>query len=163
MAHFAELDENNKVIKVLAVADTDIQNQWGYEEESIGIALLKDMFGEDTVWVQTSYSNSFRGIFAGAGMSWNGEVFVEPQPWPSWSLDWRGMWVPPVEHVHDGRGASWDEDNQEWVVHPHPGGWHSWTWNSEEHRYIPPIPLPDDAGIDKPYDWDEESQSWFLP
>jgi hypothetical protein len=64
MAHFAELDENNKVLRVIVIADKDTANDKGEEKEEIGIAFCKSLFGEDTKWVQTSYNANFRGSFA---------------------------------------------------------------------------------------------------
>lgn len=65
MAHFAELDENNIVLRVLVIADKDTADDKGNEKEEIGIAFCKSLFGEDTKWVQTSYNGNFRGHFAG--------------------------------------------------------------------------------------------------
>lgn len=66
MAHFAKLDENNIVTKVVAVAN----NKTGggaLSQESVGIAFLQGLYGADTVWKQTSYNGNFRGNFAGIG------------------------------------------------------------------------------------------------
>jgi hypothetical protein len=66
MAHFAELDENNKVLQVIVIADKDTSDNDGIEKEEIGIAFCKSLFGENTNWIQTSYNANFRGKFAGA-------------------------------------------------------------------------------------------------
>lgn len=63
MAHFAQLDSNNKVINVI-VADS---LEWC--EENLG-----------GTWIQTSY-NASNGIkFAGVGDTWDGTNFVLPTP-----------------------------------------------------------------------------------
>ncbi len=61
MAHFAEIDSNNKVLKVI-VADT---KEWC--EENLG-----------GTWIQTSYNATIRGKFAGVGDTWGGTNFVSP-------------------------------------------------------------------------------------
>ena len=67
MAHFAELDENNIVIRVVVVSNNDMKDKWGKERELIGIAFCQALFGTDTKWVQTSYNGKTRGKFAGIG------------------------------------------------------------------------------------------------
>lgn len=65
MAHFAELDSNNVVLRVIVVDNNRLHDENGVEQESLGIAYCKSLFGENTNWVQTSYNGNFRGIFAG--------------------------------------------------------------------------------------------------
>lgn len=67
MAHFAELDNNNIVTRVVTVNNSDILDENGQESEAIGIAFLKNIFGQDTTWVQTSYNEKFRGMYAAEG------------------------------------------------------------------------------------------------
>lgn len=69
MAHFAELDSNNKVLRVVVVANRDTSDANGVEKESIGIAHCEKLFGGK--WVQTSYNGSFRGCYAGIGMKYD--------------------------------------------------------------------------------------------
>lgn len=77
MAHFAKI-EDGIVRQVDAVANAALLDENGVEQESLGIALLKSIYGEDTEWVQTSYNATFRGKYAGAGDIWDGENFVSP-------------------------------------------------------------------------------------
>lgn len=81
MAHFAELDENDIVLRVLVVANEDIKDGNGHESESVGIAFLQNLLGAQTRWAQTSYNNRFRGRYAGPGMRFDrvNDVFVEPE------------------------------------------------------------------------------------
>ena len=67
MAHFAELDSNNLVLRVLVVDNSMIKNEKGNEVEQLGIDFLKSLFGQETFWVQTSYNGSFRKNYAGIG------------------------------------------------------------------------------------------------
>jgi len=73
MAHFAELDDTNKVIRVIVVSSDDIKDQNGEENENVGIDFLQKIFGKNTNWVQTSYTNRIRGRFASADMFYDKE------------------------------------------------------------------------------------------
>jgi hypothetical protein len=78
MAHFAELDESNKVINIIVVSNEDIKDQDGVESEEVGIDFCKSLFGENTRWVQTSYNASFRGMYAGINSTYDpiADVFL---------------------------------------------------------------------------------------
>lgn len=71
MAHFAQLDKDNKVINVVCVNNADILLPNGKEDETMGISFLKSIFGTNTNWVQTSYNSTRRGRFASVGMWYN--------------------------------------------------------------------------------------------
>lgn len=79
MAHFAELDADNTVIRVIVVRNEDIMID-GVEVESKGIDFCKSLFGQGTSWKQTSYTNSFRGTYASQGMKYDTTLdkFVSP-------------------------------------------------------------------------------------
>lgn len=79
MAHFAKLDENNKVIEVIVVSNDDILDDNGNESEEIGIEFCKMIQGQNTNWKQTSYNANFRGKYAGIGMYYDQTIdeFVE--------------------------------------------------------------------------------------
>jgi hypothetical protein len=70
MAHMAEI-KNNIVQRVIVINNEVLHDENGAEQESIGIAFCKFLYGADTEWVQTSYNGSFRGKFAGASMTYN--------------------------------------------------------------------------------------------
>ncbi len=92
MAYFAELDENNIVKQVIAIANSDLLDQNENESEAIGIARCKQLFGENTIWLQTSYNTyanvhrdgkvPFRKNFAAIGYSYDAQrdAFIEQQP-----------------------------------------------------------------------------------
>lgn len=79
MAHFAKLDENNNVLEVIVVSNHDILDENGNESEQKGIEFCRMLHGPNTIWKQTSYSGSFRGILAGIGMVYDevNDVFVD--------------------------------------------------------------------------------------
>lgn len=78
MAHFAELNQNNVVLRVLVVSNDDITDENGQEQEALGISFLQGLFGADTRWVQTSYNGNFRGCYAGIGMTYDpvADIFI---------------------------------------------------------------------------------------
>jgi hypothetical protein len=80
MAHFAELDNNNVVLRVLVVSNDAITDANGQEQEALGVTFLQGLFGADTIWVQTSYNGTIRGKYAGIGDTYDSEadVFVAP-------------------------------------------------------------------------------------
>lgn len=88
----------------------------GVEDEATGIAFCQRLFGEDTRWVQTSYNNTFRRQYAGIGYTYDvaNDVFIAPQPYPSWSLDSNSDWQPPVAMPTDGKMYIWNEAEQQW-------------------------------------------------
>jgi hypothetical protein len=107
MAHFAEVDENNIVLRVL-VTDNDYPNE-GYDW------LVENLGG---TWVQTSYNATIRKNFAGVGFTYDEgrDAFIAPQPYPSWELDEDTcQWVAPVAYPTDDKMYSWDEDSLSWI------------------------------------------------
>lgn len=70
MAHFAELDTNNKVLRVVVISN-EVLMENGKEVESKGIDFCKSLYGSETNWVQTSYNKNFRKNFAGIGNTYS--------------------------------------------------------------------------------------------
>lgn len=73
MAHFAEIDLNNKVTRVLVVDNS--QEHRGQEFLAVDCNL-------GGTWIQTSYNSNIRGKFAGIGDTYDAvnDVFVAPEP-----------------------------------------------------------------------------------
>lgn len=69
MAHFAEIDSNNKVLRVLVVPN---------EQEHRGQEYLADELNIGGTWIQTSYNANFGGKYAGIGDTWDGTNFIAP-------------------------------------------------------------------------------------
>ena len=116
MAHFAEIDADNIVLRVLVVGD---------DEEHRGQEFLADDLGLGGTWIQTSYNthgniHSLGGTplhmnYAGIGFAWDGTGFASAQPYESWSLDENYVWQPPTPRPDDGNPYEWDEDTTSWV------------------------------------------------
>lgn len=118
MAHFAELDSNSVVQRVIVVDNKDTADANGVETESIGVAFCVRLFGG--TWKQTSYNGNIRKNYAGIGYTYRADIdaFVAPQPYPSWSLDANAQWQAPVPMPKDGKMYLWDEASQAWVEVP---------------------------------------------
>ena len=109
MAYFAELDENNTVLRVISISDKDCQDENGNEVEALGIARCKQLTGEHTRWVQTSYNtyagahrngkSPFRKNYAAIGDTYdqNRDAFISPKPdGDFWVFDDdKCIWVDP--------------------------------------------------------------------
>lgn len=107
MAHYAELNENNKVINVIKVNDE-------YDDETAGINYLKNVVLLPGRWIKTSYNTfqgthryggtPFRGNYAKIGGYYDEErdVFLDKKPYPSWILnETTYMWEPPIPKPND--------------------------------------------------------------
>lgn len=112
MAHFAEIDENNLVTRIIVVDNKELLDENGNESELIGIAFCQSLFGGQ--WVQTSYNNNFRKAYAGIGCLYDEEkdIFISPSPYPSWKLDDEGNWQAPKERPIGE--VFWNESQQSW-------------------------------------------------
>jgi hypothetical protein len=106
MAHFAELDDNNKVLRVLVVAD---------EFEADGENWCANIFGGR--WKQTSYNNNIRYNYAGIGSTYDEEhdAFYDVSPYPSWVLDENFRWKAPIDYPDDGKNYYWNEETVQWL------------------------------------------------
>ena len=119
MAHFAEIDENNTVLQVIVVHNNELLDG-ETESEAKGVGFCSTLFGH-TNWVQTSYNSNIRKQFAAAGYTYDSDkdIFVAPQPYPSWSLDDNSDWQAPTPMPEDDNMYSWNEDTQSWdLVEP---------------------------------------------
>ena len=116
MAHFAELDENNIVTRVIVVHNNELMDG-ETESEVKGVQFCNSLFGH-TNWIQTSYNNNMRKQFAGIGYTYDdvNDVFVSPQPYPSWSLDENHDWQAPTPKPDDENTYTWNEETQSWDI-----------------------------------------------
>jgi len=113
MAHFAQII-GGTVAQVIVVHNNDAPT------EADGKAFIASL-GLAGEWVQTSFNNNpiegaSRKKYAGIGDTWNGTVFIAPQPYPSWTLDGNHDWQPPTPYPSDGGFYRWNEAELEWVA-----------------------------------------------
>jgi len=144
MAHFAELDANNVVQRVVVVGNdiTTANGPLGENDKHVDGESWCINFFKGGTWKQTSYNGNFRKQYAGIGYTFDfaKDKFIAPQPFPSWSLDSNDDWQAPVAYptvTTYGDNApyriSWDEDNQQWKAS-----------DDQSNEYV----------------WDSESSSW---
>lgn len=108
MAHWAEIDENNIVLRVTVGDNNDPDEGYSW--------LINNLGGR---WIQTSYNANFRNKFAGIG-DWYLEdldIFISPKPYPSWTLNNETFnWEAPVIYPEDGLEYVWDEESLSWIL-----------------------------------------------
>ena len=116
MAHFAKIDENNKVIEVLVVNNSDCGNLEFPESESIGQTFINSI-GLTGTWKQTSYNSNFRKNYAGIDYTYDEsrDAFIPNKPYDSWVLNEDTcLWNSPIEYPNDGKLYIWDEEILNW-------------------------------------------------
>lgn len=112
MAHFAQIDENNIVTRVLVI-----------DQETVNTGL----FGDPSTFIQTSYNTyggehklggtPLRKNYAGIGYTYDKQrdAFYAPQPFPSWTLNEEScLWEPPTPMPNDGKLYNWNEETLSW-------------------------------------------------
>jgi hypothetical protein len=119
MAHFAEIDENNIVTRVLVVDDAN---------ENDGQTFLAETLGLGGTWIKTSYNTiagahsnggtPLRKNYAGIGYTYDSvrDAFYAPKPFASWILDEETcLWnAPTPKPVEEGKSFRWNEDTTSW-------------------------------------------------
>ncbi len=122
MAHFAKLNENNQVLKIDVVSN-DVATT-----EQAGVDFLKDFYGTDDVWKQTSYNTiggvhrlggtPFRKNYAEVGGFYDADkdAFLPYNKFPSWTLNEDTCrYEAPTPRPEDGHWYTWDEATTSWV------------------------------------------------
>ena len=115
MAHFAEINENNIVIRVIVVNNNELLDG-EQESETKGIDFCESLYGHRN-WVQTSYNSNIRYNYAGIGYTYDSikDAFIPPKPYDSWVLNEDScLWDPPVNYPNDGNEYIWNEENKSW-------------------------------------------------
>jgi len=119
--HFAEIDENN-IVKRVIVAEQDF--------------IDSGVVGDSSNWIQTSYNTrggvhyapnshepdggiALRKNYAGIGFTYDSDrdAFYQLQPYPSWLLNEDTcQWESPIPYPDDDKRYKWNEENQSWDV-----------------------------------------------
>ena len=150
MAHFAELNGSNLVLRVIVVSNTDVDANGGdqHADAETFVTTIVPYSTGGVAWKQTSYNNNFRKQYAGVGSTYDAakDKFISPKPHPSWTLDASGDWNAPVTYPNDTEEDSlfviitWDEDNQKWLGSTFTGN--------------------DISDTETKYEWDASGLSW---
>ena len=118
MAHFAEIDSDGTVLRVLVVAN---------DQENRGQEFLANDLGLGGTWKKTSYNTiggvhtsggtAYRKNYAGIGYKYDAtrDAFIPPKPYLSWELNEDScLWEAPTPMPTDGKIYSWDEPTTSW-------------------------------------------------
>ena len=150
MAHFAELNSSNEVLRVIVVSNDDVNSNGGdrhADAETFVASIVPHLTG-GTAWKQTSYNNNFRKQYAGEGCTYDAgkDKFISFKPYESWSLDSNDDWQAPVTYPSittyesDGKekyyGISWDEDNTRWTAYDSEESPNSFNWDASASAWV---------------------------
>ena len=118
MAHFAELNSSNEVLRVIVVSNDDV-NANGGDQHADAVTFVTTIVPHSTggvAWKQCSYNNNFRKQYAGKGYTYNPskDKFIADKPYPSWTLDSNDDWQAPVNKPDDGKIHYWNETDRKW-------------------------------------------------
>ena len=152
MAHFAELDNNNVVLRVVVVGNDCVSLDEHIDGETWCVNFFK---GGN--WKQTSYNNNFRKQYCGIGFTYDSakNKFLSPQPHTSWTLDSNDDWQAPVTYPTvttygsndpiDKYFISWDEENLRWTAKDQEG-----VYAEDGTKTTPP----------NNFNWDASALAW---
>lgn len=159
MAHFAEIDTNNKVIRVLVV---------GNDQEYRGQDFLANDLKLGGTWIKTSYNTRggihrlggtpFRKNYADIGFEYDSQrdAFIPPKPilYPSWVINENTCtWIPPIPYPTDDKKYVWNESIVNWMPHPeNPIGPYAWSQITYSWVF-----KPQDG---QKYKWNNKTYTW---
>ena len=146
MAHFAELDGNNIVTRVVVVGNdvTTAAGPLGSNDMHVDGETWCVNFFKGGTWKQTSYNNNFRKQYAGKGYTFDAakDKFISPQPYASWALDGNDDWQAPVTYptdtgtAEDPRFISWDEPGQKWTAVDKADPVNNFNWDASALAWV---------------------------
>ena len=119
MAHFAQINDQNIVINIITINDSNCCGGIFPSSDICGQTYINTL-GLNGNWKQTSYNNNFRRIYAGIGYFYdsNLDIFIEPQPIPSWAFDTASQtWQAPKPIPDNDNVYYWDESVLDWRLH----------------------------------------------
>ena len=143
MAHFAELDNNNIVLRVVVVGNDCVPSDEHIDGETWCINFFKG-----GTWKQTSYNNNFRKQYAGIGYTYDAakNKFISPQPYTSWALDANDDWQSPVTYPTimtygsndplDRYSITWDEAGQKWIAEDREDPINNFNWDASALAWV---------------------------
>ena len=142
MAHFAELDGNNIVKRVVVVGNdvTTAAGPLGSNDMHVDGETWCVNFFKGGTWKQTSYNNNFRKQYAGKGFTYDAakDKFISPQPFASWALDGNDDWQAPVTYPTDttDKRINWDEAGQKWTATDNSDPVNNFNWDASALAWV---------------------------
>ena len=135
MAYFAELDNNNVVLRVVVVGNDCVPSDEHIDGETWCINFFKT-----PNWKQTSYNSNFRKQYAGMGYTYDSakNKFISPQPYASWALDANDDWHAPVTYPTDttDKAVVWDEENLKWIATDYEDPQNNFNWDASALAWV---------------------------
>ena len=135
MAHFAELDNNNVVLRVVVVGNDCVPSDEHIDGETWCVNFFKT-----PNWKQTSYNNNFRKQYCGTGFTYDAakNKFISPKPHASWALDSNDDWQAPVTYPTDttDKSISWDEAGQKWTATDQEDPINNFNWDASALAWV---------------------------
>ena len=121
MAHYAFITDGIVTEVITGVDENIIQTDTDGTQVGGNTEAWETFYGNfrGQVCKRTSYNNNIRKQYASIGFSYDpvADVFIAPQPYPSWSLDESFDWQPPTPRPTEGFWY-WDESTLTWVEIP---------------------------------------------
>jgi len=142
MAHFAELDSNNVVTRVVVVGNdvTTAAGPLGSNDMHVDGETWCVNFFKGGNWKQTSYNSNFRKQYAGKGYTFDSakNKFISPQPYNSWALDGNDDWQAPVTYPTDttDKQINWDEAGQKWTATDNSDPVNNFNWDASGLTWV---------------------------
>ena len=151
MAHFAELDNNNVVLRVVVVANDCVPSDEHIDGETWCINFFKG-----GTWKQTSYNNNFRKQYAGMGFTYDAakNKFISPQPHNSWALDVNDDWQAPVTYPTITTYGSNDPLDRYMI------SWNETKYNADNTQGWEATKSNDESETPTKYNWDASALAW---
>jgi hypothetical protein len=142
MAHFAELDGNNVVTRVVVVGNdvTTAAGPLGDNDMHVDGETWCINFFKGGNWKQTSYNHNFRKQYCGKGFTFDSakNKFISPQPHASWALDGNDDWQAPVTYPTDttDKFINWDEAGQKWTAVDNADPVNNFNWDASALAWV---------------------------
>ena len=142
MAHFAELDSNNVVTRVVVVGNDvpTAAGPLGENDMHVDGETWCVNFFKGGNWKQTSYNHNFRKQYCGKGYTFDAakNKFISPQPFTSWALDGNDDWQAPVTYPTDttDKIINWDEAGQKWTATDRSDPINNFNWDASALAWV---------------------------
>jgi len=118
MAHYALINENNRVTYVIVGKDeNEGETDWEQHYSEVMGMKCKRCSYNTVAGIHRNEGTPFRKNYPGEGYIYDEErdAFYPEQPFPSWTLNEDTcLWDAPVARPEDGKKYRWNEDSQNW-------------------------------------------------
>ena len=111
--YFGKLNNKNIMIDLVLIDDSITLDSKGNPSEAVGVAWLKANL-EDANWIEIDPERRRGSI--GYKYDQDLDLFIPPQPFPSWILNTADLiWEPPIPKPDSNDEYVWSEDTIEWI------------------------------------------------